>query len=437
MGCDMVVALGQATVDGYTVFGQNSTSPPRGSGARIVPTLMRSPGRAFALGEKVTLDFIEIPQARQTCTVVGIQAGRWGYQHGVNEFGVAAGCTDYRNKLDNPRAGLTGTDLVRLVLERARSARQAVDILAELLERFGQGTFTGCPPERAGDHALLIADGAAAFLVETAAGYWVYQEIQQVRAASDVCTIRQDWDRISPGLAGFAIERGWWPGDGSKLDFADALSANPVGEASALRRWGRATLLLEQQNGHIDEPFLRRLLSDHYEGMHGEVDPIDGPAQPVPLCQHGMGTDGMTTATSMVAHLGRPDRLVRVGCAIGPPCLGVYFPIFLDGPLPEPFTRSGPLPGADHMARSMQLLTEQCRQDRDLWDTAHERFAQLQADFDHEADDFAAEGTTLKLRGERDALAQQASVFMQRCLDRFDAVLADVTGVRIAASSTP
>lgn len=434
MGCDMVVALGQATVDGYTLFGQNSSAPRQGRSS----FLARSPGRAFALGEKLAVDLIEIPQAKQTYTVVAAQApDQWGYQHGVNEFGVAAGCTRYRNKLANARPGLTGTDLVRLVLERARNARQAVDILAELLERSGQGAFADCSVDHGWDHGLLIADGVEAFLVETAAGYWVYQEIQQVRAASDVCTIRQDWDRISPGLAGFAIDKGWWPGDGSKLDFADALSDNPVGEASALRRWGRATLLLEQQNGHIDEPFLRRLLADHYEGMHFEVDPLEGPSRPIPLCQHGSGADAVATATSIIVHLGRPDRLVRAGWAFGPPCLSVYFPIFVDALLPEPFARRNPIPGTDHIPDSMRMLSEQCGRDRELWDAAHERFAQLQAEFDQEADEFALEGAALKLRGE-ERLAQRAVAFMEHCLERFDAALADLPGgQRVAIPTTP
>jgi hypothetical protein len=34
----------------------------------------------------------------------------------------------------------------------------------------------------------------------------------------------QDWNRISPGLGQHAISQGWWPGDGSKLDFVGALS---------------------------------------------------------------------------------------------------------------------------------------------------------------------------------------------------------------------
>src|SRR5207248_4013069 len=217
----------------------------------------------------------------------------------------------------------------------SRSARQAVDVLAELLERHGQGV-PGSAAEDDGDHAFLFADAAEAFVVETAASHWVCQDVLQVRAVSNVCTVRQDWDRISKGLGGYAIARGWWPADGSKLDFADALSDNPVGEESALRRWGRATLLLEQQNGHIDVGFLRRLLCDHYEGTHCEVDPLAPRPTPVPICHHAAERG---TAASTVAHLARDaQRLPRLECAYGPPCSGVYFAVLLDGELPPVMT---------------------------------------------------------------------------------------------------
>src|SRR5262245_11796302 len=123
MGGDMVAALGRATVDGHTLFGHNCRRP----GGDVL-LLHRSIGRDHAPEEKLETSGGIVPQARQTFTAVGVQStGRWGYHHGVNVWGVAAGCTMLRTRLACGSAGLHGTDLVRLVLERARTARQAVD----------------------------------------------------------------------------------------------------------------------------------------------------------------------------------------------------------------------------------------------------------------------------------------------------------------------
>src|SRR5437763_16259474 len=122
MGCDMVVALGRATVDGCTLFGHNGDLPDG-----KYPVLALSPGRAFAPGETVRARYVEIAQVRQTFTVLGSRLpGGPGMQHGVNDQGVAAGCTRYCHKLDGGRPGLLGPELVRLVLERSHSAAHAV-----------------------------------------------------------------------------------------------------------------------------------------------------------------------------------------------------------------------------------------------------------------------------------------------------------------------
>ena len=87
---------------------------------------------------------------------------------------------------------------------------------------------------------------------------------------------------------------------------------------------------------------MRRLLGDHYEGCDEEADPLDDEPGPVPLCQHPAETGGEATAISLVAQLhGRRDRLAIVWCAFGPPCLSIYFPLFLDGELPVRRRRRG------------------------------------------------------------------------------------------------
>lgn len=416
MGSDMVVALGRATADGCTHFGQNVA---RTAGESLF--LHRAAGREFAPGESVQTQYLRIPQARQTFTAVGCRPPqRWGYYHGLNEHGVAAGCVGFRNKLQPSRPGLTGTDLVRLVLERSRAARQALDVLAELLERHGAGAPRDTAADE-GDHAILIADGAEAFVVETAAGHWVCQEVLEVRAVSNVCTIRQDWDHISRGLAGLAIGQGWWPADGSKLDFAEALSDSPTGEASALRRWGRATLLLEQQNGRIDAGLLRRLLGDHYEGTHFEVDPFARRPVPLPICQHAPDRG---TGASLIAHTAAgTDRLRYLECAFGPPCQTVYMPVFLEGDLPPAFTAdlSPVLAGPALDAPADRLYADPATRVE-----LRTRLLRLQADLDQEAEEFAAEGAALRDQGDLARLRQSATEFMQRGVDQFRALLAEL-----------
>ena len=410
MASDMVVALGKTTVDGRTLFGHNSGRPP-GEGQ----WLCRTPGRAFAAGEKVRTQHLELPQARQTWGVLGSQSrGTWGYHHGVNEHGVAIGCATLRTRMRQEQAGLTGPDLVRLGLERAASARQGVDLLTDLITRHGQGAYAGCPPADRHDNAFLIADGREAFALEASGSHWVYQEVQQLRALSDVCTIRQDWDWIARGLAGWAIERGWWPGDGSKLDFATAVGGGLAAEPSALRRWGRATLLLEEQNGHIDLAFIRRLLSDHYEGCDDETDPLAEPAGPVPICQH-RGTSA--TAASLVAVLGTPPV---AWYAFGPPCTGVYFPLVLDGELPAAFGPEGK--AAEPLWSRAQRLTEAIGTDRARWAAAREALGQLQARLELDCEEFLADSARHRQAGNRAEFQRLAELFMQHTVECFEAL---------------
>src|SRR5262249_30737513 len=151
-----------------------------------------------------------------------------------------------------------GPDLVRLALERAQGALQAVDLLTDLTSRHGQVAGPGEPPGTG--CGLLLADRGDAFILAVCGRHWALQEIGQVRALGEVCHIRKDWDRISRGLADLAGARGWWECDGSKLDFAGAV-CEPGVNADALRRWGQATLSLEQHSGEIDRGYLRRLLA--------------------------------------------------------------------------------------------------------------------------------------------------------------------------------
>jgi hypothetical protein len=293
------------------------------------------------------------------------------------------------------------------MLERAQSARQAVDLATDLIRRHGQGDQ---PSNGAYDSAFLIADGEEAFVLETAGQHWVYQEVRQVRAVSDTCTVRQDWDGVAPGFAGYAIDNGWWPADGSKVDFGEVVAPSP--NPDAMRRWGRATLLLEEQNGHIDLAFLRRLLGDHYEGCTDEADPVRRPNGPSPLCPHCDLGDGETIGASLTAHLGRADTLHIAWFCPGSPCIGVYLPVLLAGDLEEAYGSS--LTGIFDRLGSLVLALGR---KRPAWDMARDTLSRLQARFDLEAQEFAEE---FRLPAAPREQSRRATLFMRHALERFE-----------------
>jgi secernin len=416
MGSDMVVALGRATADGHTLFGQNGSGPT----GRCQP-LRLTRSRSFAAGERLRTQYLELPQARQAHTVLGSQPnGCWGYDHGINEHQVAVGCVPLRATLTCPGPGLLGTDL-----ERGHTALQAVDMLTGLIERHGQGAFSGCPAEVEHDNAFLIADPVEAYVVEAAGSHWVSQEIREVRAVGNARIVRQDWSRISQGLATHAIGQGWWPADGSKLDFAGALLEDRHVQASALRRWGRTTLFLQEQNGHIDLAFLRRLLTDHDNEDADELDVGGAKDDSLAVCRHGTGPNSPATIASFIGPLAADaQRPAMAWCAFGAPCLSVYFPVFLDGELPQPFSEG------------VQGLGGQIRKDHRRRALAREAFARLQIRFEQETEEFMKEGAELKQRGCLADFQRQASLFMEHNVEQFEEVLGGLsTGYPLAAVS--
>lgn len=403
MGCDMVVALGQATVNGLCLFGLNRHGP-----RAPWPVLRRTIGAEYPPGARIKTSRLEVPQVRQTYTVLGSGLpGDWGLTHGVNEHKVAVGLASWTSKLVAPAPGLHGTDLVRLTLERSRSARHAQDLLTDLIARHGQGQGT-VAEER--DHIFLIADAQEALVIEAAGSYWAANDCQQVRAVTDTAMIRQDWQRVAHGLVDHALAAKWWSDDGSKIDFSGCLGAHPASQAPALKRWGRATLLLEQQNGHIDLWFLRRMLADHYEATVRR--PVPGQTGVLP-----------TLACSFLTALDPdPAAPVLAWCAFGTPRQAVYFPVFLDGALPA-FFASENIVGDGFLrlpAGLDQVLHN--REELDQW----------QARLDLQADEFGERARSLRKQRNLTQVERQATLFMAEMYASAELDRGSPTGARQA-----
>lgn len=419
MAGDMLVAHGSATRRGETIFGHNCQQP---AGTRL--RLLHCPRREFAIGENVQVQYLLLPQVRQTCAFLGGQPpGCWGVVQGVNEHRVAVGLGRWRSRWPAPPPYLTGTDLVRLTLERSHHAYQAVEVLTDLIRRYGQGDSGGTE-----DNLFLLADAAEAYAVEAAGRGWVVQEIHQVRAAGDLALIRQDWDHIAPGLAAEVIARGWYTADGSKLDFAGSLAAVRR-EDAALRRWGRLTRRLEEANGQIDRTFVRKLLGQHEEVVAGEA------RSGTNWCRHGRREGELRTVGSLVAELLPAPPLTCVWWAPGPPCLAVYFPLFLEAELPAAWTQElHGLPAA--IWHNYRCWCETLEGEAEHRQAAGPLLASLQARFDQEAAEFLEEARLLLEQEQRDQVLRLANLLMQGHLERFeDALQEELLSVRRAVHS--
>jgi secernin len=263
-------------------------------------------------GARLRCTWSEIPQAERTHAVVLSQPWwMWGAEMGANEHGVVIGneavftrgARDRRDR-DAPTR-LLGMDLVRLGLERATSAHEAVEVIVGLLEAHGQGgSCSHEHPRFTYDNSFIVADPGGAVVLETAGRRWATEEVAG-RARS-----------ISNGL--------------TIPDFA-ARHADPV------RGWvaacaARRTRTEASATAAADPRDLMAALRDHGDGAGPSWSPVNG-ALSAP-CAHagGMVTSTQSTA-SWVADLRDPSGQLHWVTGTSAPCTSVFKPVRVTEPL--------------------------------------------------------------------------------------------------------
>ncbi len=188
--CDCLVAMPQATGGPFTLFAKNSDRPPAEQQVVHWSAPRCDTGRL-----RTTHIEVEAHPSLTLGCVLSRPAWGWGAEHGVNEAGVAIGNTTVYTTLD-PRGapnGLTGMDLVRLSLERATGAADAVGIITSMLERYGQGGSGHDPVLASGGrpywNSFLVASAGTAFVIDTSGSEWAVEEVVETRAISNRTTI--------------------------------------------------------------------------------------------------------------------------------------------------------------------------------------------------------------------------------------------------------
>ena len=222
------------TRDG-SVFLGGYGDEPSSHWLEIVPRRNHAPGSTLTVGatpeSRYPGELIQIPQAPVTFRYLTMNYSYFaGFpapltNGGLNEHGVAArdvssgSRIELREMTPNPQRGPNYSDLSRIVMERARSAREAVRIVGELMGEYGFSTYGG--------NSHLFADADEGWILINFAGgqgLWVAERLGpddiRVSRGGYIHQVPLNY-REHPGFMGsanlisFAVEMGWYdPGSG-------------------------------------------------------------------------------------------------------------------------------------------------------------------------------------------------------------------------------
>lgn len=288
------------TASGVMLFAKNSDRPP--TEAQVLEAFPARPS-----GGDIRTQYLDIPDTGALQLVGSRPVWLWGFEHGVNERGVAIGNEAVYSTVPPSTSpdGLIGMDLVRLGLERGRSAREAVDVMTTLLERHGQSG--DCYEDGGAYHSsFLVADRTEAWILETAGTTWVAQRSVRSAAISNRLTIRTGWELSSEDVpAGADFDA--WRDPGTDTGFADVrLGASVACLASGPSRPADLVAHLRDHGGSSGMPA----------------------ADAFTVCMHIR--DVSATTAAMVCELGEE---IRIWAALGSPCVSVFVPfVFPDVP---------------------------------------------------------------------------------------------------------
>ncbi len=291
--CTTLIAGRGTTVDGSIFYIKTEDDSPRDIDYLwYVPRRNHRPGSVVRLHAGGT-----IPEVPETFAYVWDEPPGTPYSSAlVNEWGVAFGsngCTSREDDVDTVESrgdlvdGGLGFRLRMILAERCRTAREAVELAAHLIDTYGYN---------ASGRNLNIVGPREAWQLQMVRGkQYVARRVQddEVAVIANTFSIRavdtEDRENFvcSPRLIDYAVERGWYdPSSGRPFDFAEAY-ADPerhTHPGNTLRHWDMCRLLIPDfqitaeaaQTGilpvsvkpkkklHLED--LMAIFRDHYEG---------------------------------------------------------------------------------------------------------------------------------------------------------------------------
>lgn len=242
------------TVDG-SVFLGGYGDEPSSHWLEIVPKRQHVEGSTITVGAteeaRIPGKLIKIPQAPETFKFITMNYSSFaGFpapltNGGLNEHHVAGRdiWSPSRKELidmtPRPQTGVNYSDLSRIAMERARTAREAVEIIGGLIDKYGYATYGG--------NSHLFADVNEGWVFINFAGgqkLWVAQRLGpddiRVSRPGYIGDVPLDYQKHpdfmgSANLVSFAVKQGWFDPDAGKpfnvnKVYGDGLMRHPAVE---------------------------------------------------------------------------------------------------------------------------------------------------------------------------------------------------------------
>jgi len=306
--CD---TLYKKTADGF-LFGKNSDRSPNEPNL----VLFHSAGIESDPVRRCTYIGIDSVAARHGVAIVR-PSWMWGAEMGVNDAGVVIGNEAVFTRSKGKKTErLTGMDLLRLALERAASAADAVRIVTALLDRYGQGGNCGFDKPFYYDNSFLIAGSDGAFILETCGSGWIVKDVSDAGNISNM--LSQDGPYLmtsGPGLECFARKN-----REPVFTFFAKAKGRSCQAADALGKPGFGVLeMMAALRSHV--PSDTSILFE--KGSVGS------------LCMHKSALGDHTTG-SMI-HVARKTASTTWITGSSTPCLSLYKPTYFGNAIPPVF----------------------------------------------------------------------------------------------------
>ena len=321
--CDTMIANSSITKRGRQIFGKNSDRSPNEP-----QPLIFVPAADHPAGRRVKATRVEVDQAPHTyATILSKPSWIWGAEIGINEKGVVIGNEAVITRdLSKTDVALLGMDLLRIALERADTARGAVQVIADMMERYGQGGNCSFDGEFYYENAYLIADGKEIWNVETAGKHlWVARKIEAPSYSISNYLCINSPDMMHRDVLSHAREMGYPVGE--PFDWSKAYANwDSLAHSGMLRR--ACSLQQMQRSGKgFDLPDMLAALRAHFcndewtEGMHA-------------VCMHSRNQSYPTdvdcqTTNSLIAVLEPGDALL-LSPGMSTPCVAPFQPFWFD-----------------------------------------------------------------------------------------------------------